>query len=54
MEPGAPSQETTKAGSEAYTVDAVAWGRGCKTKLKARGDDAHRYDLIPSTKATKK
>lgn len=49
-EPEAPPQETVKARVESYQTDALAWGRGCKVILKARGADAVRYDLIPKGK----
>jgi hypothetical protein len=53
-EPSVPPQDTTKAVAEGYQTDTLAWGRGCQTKLKARGADARRYDLIPSKKAKPK
>lgn len=48
-EPVHPAQETSKAVAEADIVDSVSWGRGCNLKLRERGKDAHRYDLLPST-----
>jgi hypothetical protein len=45
-EPTPPAQETTKGRAEAYQVDTLAWGRTCAERLRARGADAVRYDLI--------
>lgn len=49
-EPSSPPKATTKGGVELYIADLLGWGRECKTKLNARGDDAKRYDLIGTTK----
>ena len=45
-EPEAPPQVTTKARVEGDIADTRAWGRSCKTILKARGADAGRYGLV--------
>lgn len=45
-EPGPPSQVTTKGANEVYLARLLEWGRVCDTKLRARGADAARYELI--------
>lgn len=45
-EPDAPPQTTTRARAEGYTIEVLSWGRRCSAQLRARGDDAARYDLI--------
>jgi hypothetical protein len=49
-EPAAPAKETTKGDVELYIAGLLGWGRECKTKLNARGDDAKRYDMIGTPK----
>lgn len=53
-EPETPPHETTKARAEGYQTDTLAWGRTCETTLKARGEDAKRYGLLPASKKGKK